>query len=82
MLQRVIPGIVLGLSLLAVGPSPAQRSTHTFAIADGAFRLDGKPLQIISGEMHFASIRAESGRRLALPAAHGEGHGAQRDRDL
>ena len=72
MLQRVIPGIVLGLSLLAVGPSPAQRSTHTFAIADGAFRLDGKPLQIISGEMHFARIPREYWRhRLRMAKAMG-----------
>ena len=72
MLRRVIPGFVLGLAMLAVGTSPAQRATHTFAIADGAFRLDGKPLQIISGEMHFARIPREYWRhRLRMAKAMG-----------
>jgi len=29
---------------------------HTFAIADGNFLLDGKPIQIHSGEMHYSRI--------------------------
>ena len=35
----------------------AQPSTpHTFAVANGQFPLDGKPFQIISGEMHYPRI--------------------------
>ena len=30
----------------------AQTATHTFELGDSAFMLDGKSLQIISGEMH------------------------------
>ncbi|MFB9843412.1 glycoside hydrolase family 35 protein [Mucilaginibacter ginsenosidivorans] len=30
----------------------AQKANHNFALGDSAFMLDGKPLQIISGEMH------------------------------
>src|ERR1700692_1638732 len=30
----------------------AQKAAHTFALGDSTFMLDGKPLQIISGEMH------------------------------
>jgi len=30
----------------------AQKAPHTFALGDSTFMLDGKPLQIISGEMH------------------------------
>jgi beta-galactosidase len=30
----------------------AQKANHTFALGDSTFMLDGKPLQIISGEMH------------------------------
>ncbi len=72
MLRRVMPGFVLGLALVAVGAAPAQRPTHTFAIADGAFQLDGKPLQIISGEMHFARIPREYWRhRLRMAKAMG-----------
>ena len=35
---------------------------HTFSIGDNAFLLDGKPFQIISGEMHFARIPPECWR--------------------
>jgi beta-galactosidase len=33
-----------------------SRQKHTFAIAEGNFMLDGKPVQIHSGEMHYARI--------------------------
>src|SRR5947209_3996055 len=54
-------GIVLNfrslvlLSMLAL-PLSAQTSSHTFAVADGKFVLDGKPFQVISGEMHYPRI--------------------------
>jgi len=34
----------------------AQTATHTFTLGDSAFMLDGKPIQMISGEMHCARI--------------------------
>ncbi len=34
----------------------AQVARHTFTLGDEAFLLDGKPLQMISGEMHCARI--------------------------
>lgn len=37
----------------------AQQAKHTFTIGEGNFLLDGKPFQIISGEMHFARIPHE-----------------------
>jgi len=40
--------------LLAV--SATGQTKHTFAITDGNFVLDGKPIQIHSGEMHYARI--------------------------
>lgn len=67
-------------SFLAIGlcgalaglPSPAQRPPHTFAIGTGAFLLDGTPLQIISGEMHYARIpRAYWRHRLRMAKAMG-----------
>ena len=49
-----------------------SQSKHTFAIADGAFRYDGKPVQIHSGEMHFARIPKEYWRhRLKMLRAMG-----------
>ncbi len=46
--------LLLGFAL----NSSAQTKTakHTFAIADGNFILDGKAIQIHSGEMHYARI--------------------------
>jgi beta-galactosidase len=38
------------------GAPPAQ---HTFRVEDGKFLLDGKPFQIISGEMHYPRIPRE-----------------------
>jgi len=37
----------------------AQKQTHTFALGDSAFMLDGKPLQLISGEMHNTRVPCE-----------------------
>lgn len=39
-------------------PSPGQ-PTHTFAIGDNDFLLDGKPLQVRCGEIHFARVPRE-----------------------
>ena len=66
---RFLPVIV---ALMTASSLPAQNAGHTFAIADGAFRLDGKPMQIISGEMHFARIPREYWRqRLRMAKAMG-----------
>ena len=51
---------------------PAFTQTHTFKIGEGEFLLDGKPFQIISGEMHFARIPRECWRdRLHMAKAMG-----------
>jgi len=36
--------------------SSAQKTKHTFALGDSSFMLDGKPFQLISGEMHCTRI--------------------------
>ncbi|MGE5359615.1 MAG: glycoside hydrolase family 35 protein [Bacteroidales bacterium] len=63
------------LLLLAVGPSaqaPAPAARHTFAFQGEAFLLDGKPFQIVSGEMHPARIPAEYWRhRIRMTKAMG-----------
>ncbi|HEV2482736.1 MAG TPA: beta-galactosidase, partial [Puia sp.] len=51
-------------------PSPAQR--HTFTTNDTAFMLDGKPFQIISGEMHYPRVpRAAWRQRMRMAKAMG-----------
>ncbi|MGF7232455.1 beta-galactosidase [Arachidicoccus sp.] len=49
------------LSLIAIitlccTTSFAQKAKHTFEIKNGSFLYDGKPIQIHSGEMHYARV--------------------------
>ena len=65
------------LALLCVGvfaPNPvsAQTAKHSFAIGEKDFLLDGKPLQIRCGEIHFARVPREEWRhRLQMCRAMG-----------
>ena len=52
-LQLYAALLLLGLSVGAHAQRPAS---HSFAVADGKFVLDGKPFQVISGEMHYPRI--------------------------
>ncbi len=58
---------------IAAPITPARQSTPgTFSIHDGQFLLNGKPFQIISGEMHYARIpRAYWRDRFRLAKAMG-----------
>ena len=47
------------LAIAIFANSFAQKAAHTFALGDSTFMLDGKPLQIISGEMHCYRIPRE-----------------------
>ena len=50
----------------------AQKATHSFALSDSAFMLDGKPFQMISGEMHYPRIPREAWRaRMKMAKAMG-----------
>jgi beta-galactosidase len=52
--------------------SKAQTADHTFALGDSAFMLDGKPLQLISGEMHCYRLPREYWRsRMKMAKAMG-----------
>ncbi len=55
-LQRVTIWVVLGALVRAQSP---QTSVHHVAIEGDHFALDGKPLQIISGELHYERIPRE-----------------------
>jgi beta-galactosidase len=58
------------LLLLMSGGAFAQ--THSFTVNDTAFLLDGKPFQIISGEMHYPRIPREAWRqRMQMAKAMG-----------
>jgi len=49
-----------------------QNKTHTFKLGDSDFLLDGKPFQIISGEMHYPRVPKEAWRdRMKMAKAMG-----------
>jgi len=59
----------LVLLFLLVSRASAQ---HTFALGDSAFLLDGKPLQMISGEIHYTRVPQEYWRdRMKMAKAMG-----------
>lgn len=64
---------LLSLLLLILITSQAfSQAKHTFKIADGNFIYDGRPIQIHSGEMHFARIpKAYWKQRLQMLRAMG-----------
>jgi Beta-galactosidase len=65
--------LLLAGLLLACGSLMAAKQTkHTFTIANGSFLYDGKPMQIHSGEMHYARVPAPYWRhRLQMMKAMG-----------
>ena len=63
---------LLGLLLGASGSASAQTASHTFALADSVFLLDGKPFQMISGEIHYPRVPREAWRaRMKMAKAMG-----------
>ncbi len=70
MLKKIL--IYCALFLSGITLSNAQTVTHTFALGDSTFMLDGKPLQIISGEMHYTRIPEDNWRqRIKMAKAMG-----------
>jgi beta-galactosidase len=57
--MRIILKSLLFLLLLLPFQKSAGQTKHTFEIKDGEFVYDHKPIQIHSGEMHFARIPKE-----------------------
>ena len=52
-----------------------KTTRNTFAIADGQFVYNGKPMQLHSGEMHYARVPAPY---LAPPYENDESYGLER----
>ncbi len=69
--KKFLKAAIFGL-LTIVASLTTQSYAHTFKLAGNNFLLDGKPFQIISGEMHFARIpRAYWRARLRMAKAMG-----------
>lgn len=70
--MKFIKLLSLFFFLLVTGRLAAQDAKHTFALSDTAFLLDGKPFQIISGEMHYTRVPREAWRqRMKMAKAMG-----------
>jgi beta-galactosidase len=72
--RRFLVSLSISFCLLAVTghAATAPAGPHTFAVSGGQFLLDGKPFQIISGEMHYPRIpRAYWRARLKMAKAMG-----------
>ena len=60
------------LAVLFINVCSAQKTKHTFTLGDSAFLLDGKPFQMISGEMHYPRVPREAWRaRMKMAKAMG-----------
>jgi len=66
--------ILLSFSLLILLQCAvfAQKPAHSFALGDSVFLLDGKPFQIIAGEIHYPRVPREAWRqRMQMAKAMG-----------
>ncbi|WP_345947637.1 beta-galactosidase [Mucilaginibacter sp. PAMB04274] len=69
--NRLLSSLLI-LTLAISFKQSAAQSKHTFALGDTDFLLDGKPLQMISGEMHCARVPREYWRdRMKMAKAMG-----------
>jgi beta-galactosidase len=55
--------LFLCLSLHAYSQQGLNKTVHRFQFGDSVFLLDGKPFQIISGEMHYPRVPREAWRQ-------------------
>jgi beta-galactosidase len=72
--QRACAWFVLLCGMVATVPAFAAAKTpaHSFVAGHGQFLLDGKPFQVVSGEMHYARVpRAYWRDRLRMAKAMG-----------
>lgn len=72
--MRNIFRVLILISILggSAGNLKAQETSHSFSLSDSAFLLDGKPFQMISGEIHYPRVPRESWRhRMKMAKAMG-----------
>lgn len=64
--------VLIVVSLFIACASFAQTAKHTFALGNEDFLLDGKPFQMISGEIHYPRVPQEAWRaRMKMAKAMG-----------
>ena len=72
MKKRNFFALLIGLFLVSTASFAGKPVRHSFVIANGNFLYDGKPIQIYSGELHYARVPAPYWRhRLQMMKAMG-----------
>ncbi|WP_223285020.1 glycoside hydrolase family 35 protein [Hymenobacter qilianensis] len=72
MRKHLLRALLMGALTLAAASTHAQAPKHTFTLGDESFLLDGKPFQMISGELHYPRIPREAWRhRIRMAKAMG-----------
>ncbi|MDF7814725.1 glycoside hydrolase family 35 protein [Hymenobacter sp. YC55] len=71
-MKRVLHLFLLFAFAITILPAVAQQAKHIFALGDENFLLDGKPFQMISGELHYPRVPREAWRhRMKMAKAMG-----------
>ena len=55
-MKKILTTLLVALVSFSFFATSSVAQDHTFALGDSAFLLDGKPFQIISGELHYTRI--------------------------
>src|SRR6478752_5239872 len=72
LIEKFLLAFVVYFSLQGSAQQSMNNSVHSFELSDSAFLLDGKPIQIISGEMHYPRVPREAWRdRMKMAKAMG-----------
>lgn len=72
MIKRMKQLIVTAIVFLFISNNSVHAQQHTFTLGDSVFLLDGKPFQMISGEMHYPRVPREAWRqRMKMAKAMG-----------
>ncbi|WP_214073006.1 beta-galactosidase family protein [Mucilaginibacter sp. dw_454] len=70
-LKNILAAFLFAAASFSAGQTQSQ-AKHTFAFGDTQFLLDGKPFQMISGEMHYPRVPREAWRaRMKMAKAMG-----------
>jgi len=72
LIKKILPVFVICFWMQGGAQQSLKTSVHRFELADSVFLLDGKPFQIISGEMHYPRVPREAWRqRMKMAKAMG-----------
>src|SRR4051812_22126267 len=70
--MKLYKQLLIGLILLTGSSLNAQKINDTFTLGDSDFLLNGKPFQIISGEIHYPRVPRQAWRqRMQMARAMG-----------